>query len=143
MRVLSVASEIYPLVKTGGLADVAGALPAALAAKGVAILGTDQLHEADGLEAAGPADDRVEVAEDLEALDREPGLGVVRVVHAHERAGFTGGAGGEVTPLQQEHVADAEGGQVERGAGADGAFTYDDDVGHPHRAWDCSNPWSA
>lgn len=37
MRVLSVASEIYPLVKTGGLADVAGALPAALAAKGVAM----------------------------------------------------------------------------------------------------------
>ncbi len=34
MRVLSVAAEIYPLVKTGGLADVAGALPAALAPKG-------------------------------------------------------------------------------------------------------------
>ncbi len=31
MRVLSVASELYPLVKTGGLADVAAALPAALA----------------------------------------------------------------------------------------------------------------
>ncbi len=31
MQVLSVTSEIYPLVKTGGLADVAGALPAALA----------------------------------------------------------------------------------------------------------------
>jgi starch synthase len=31
VRVLSVASEIYPLVKTGGLADVVGALPAALA----------------------------------------------------------------------------------------------------------------
>ena len=30
MRVLSVASEVYPLVKTGGLADVAGALPPAL-----------------------------------------------------------------------------------------------------------------
>ena len=28
---LSIASEIYPLVKTGGLADVAGALPGALA----------------------------------------------------------------------------------------------------------------
>ncbi len=28
MRVLSVASEIFPLIKTGGLADVAGALPA-------------------------------------------------------------------------------------------------------------------
>jgi starch synthase len=31
MRVLSVASEVYPLIKTGGLADVAGALPGALA----------------------------------------------------------------------------------------------------------------
>ena len=28
MRVLSIASECAPLVKTGGLADVAGALPA-------------------------------------------------------------------------------------------------------------------
>lgn len=35
MRVLSVASECAPLVKTGGLADVAGALPAALAREGV------------------------------------------------------------------------------------------------------------
>ncbi|WP_144186476.1 glycogen synthase GlgA [Elioraea rosea] len=37
MRVLAVASEAYPLVKTGGLADVAGALPAALAEHGVAV----------------------------------------------------------------------------------------------------------
>lgn len=35
MDVLSVASEIYPLVKTGGLADVAGALPAALAGQDI------------------------------------------------------------------------------------------------------------
>ncbi len=35
MKVLSVASEIQPLVKTGGLADVAGALPAALGPLGV------------------------------------------------------------------------------------------------------------
>ena len=34
-NVLSVASECVPLVKTGGLADVAGALPAALAARDV------------------------------------------------------------------------------------------------------------
>ena len=35
LRVLSVASEIFPIIKTGGLADVAGALPIAL--KGVGI----------------------------------------------------------------------------------------------------------
>ena len=36
-RVLSVASEAYPLIKTGGLADVVGALPAALAPHGAAL----------------------------------------------------------------------------------------------------------
>ena len=35
LNVLSVVSEVYPLVKTGGLADVAGALPGALASHGV------------------------------------------------------------------------------------------------------------
>ena len=35
MRILHVAAEIYPLVKTGGLADVVAALPAALAARGL------------------------------------------------------------------------------------------------------------
>jgi starch synthase len=35
IRVLSVASEIYPIIKTGGLADVVGALPAALRTCGV------------------------------------------------------------------------------------------------------------
>jgi starch synthase len=34
IRVLAVASEIFPLVKTGGLADVTGALPSALGAAG-------------------------------------------------------------------------------------------------------------
>lgn len=34
MKVLQVSAEIFPLLKTGGLADVAGALPAALIAAG-------------------------------------------------------------------------------------------------------------
>ncbi|HVL57021.1 MAG TPA: glycogen/starch synthase, partial [Burkholderiaceae bacterium] len=34
MRVLHAAAEVYPLAKTGGLADVAAALPAALAELG-------------------------------------------------------------------------------------------------------------
>jgi starch synthase len=38
LLVLSVASEIYPIVKTGGLADVVGALPGALAAEGVKVI---------------------------------------------------------------------------------------------------------
>ncbi|HEY4191339.1 MAG TPA: glycogen synthase GlgA [Mesorhizobium sp.] len=37
MQVLSVTPEIYPLIKTGGLADVTGALPIAVAGKGVAM----------------------------------------------------------------------------------------------------------
>ena len=37
LQVLSVASEAYPLIKTGGLADVVGALPAAVAPHGVAV----------------------------------------------------------------------------------------------------------
>jgi len=37
MRVLSVTSELHPLIKTGGLADVAGALPAALGRHGVEV----------------------------------------------------------------------------------------------------------
>jgi starch synthase len=37
LDVLSVASEAYPLIKTGGLADVAGALPGALAPLDIAV----------------------------------------------------------------------------------------------------------
>jgi len=37
INVLAVVSEIFPLIKTGGLADVAGALPVALAAEGVSV----------------------------------------------------------------------------------------------------------
>jgi len=38
LNVLSVTSEIFPIIKTGGLADVAGALPSALATEGVRVI---------------------------------------------------------------------------------------------------------
>ena len=34
-KFIAAASEIYPLIKTGGLADVVGALPLALESQGV------------------------------------------------------------------------------------------------------------
>jgi starch synthase len=56
MRVLAVASEIYPVIKTGGLADVAGALPLALRAEGVEVRTLVPGYPAvmDGLESAEP-----------------------------------------------------------------------------------------
>ncbi|MGO9391697.1 glycogen synthase GlgA [Rhodoblastus sp.] len=56
LAVLSIASEIYPLVKTGGLADVAGALPLALAQENVAVSTLVPGYAAvlDGLEKAEP-----------------------------------------------------------------------------------------
>ncbi len=57
VTVLGVASEIFPLIKTGGLADVAGALPAALAAEGVQVTTLVPGYPAvlDGLDDATPA----------------------------------------------------------------------------------------
>ncbi|MEM9317927.1 MAG: glycogen synthase GlgA [Pseudomonadota bacterium] len=67
MRVLSVASECVPLVKTGGLADVAGALPAALAPEGIEVATLIPAYRS-VIEAAG---DTREVA-DLGTLFRGP-----------------------------------------------------------------------
>jgi len=55
IRVLSVASELFPIIKTGGLADVAGALPVALAAEGVEVVSLLPGYPA-VLRALGPAE---------------------------------------------------------------------------------------
>ncbi|MDE1157568.1 MAG: glycogen synthase GlgA [Neorhizobium sp.] len=67
MKVLSVTSEIFPLVKTGGLADVTGSLPKALEPFGVEttslIPGYPQVMRQ--LAEADPAPERVATIEDL------------------------------------------------------------------------------
>jgi starch synthase len=70
MKVLQVGAEVYPLLKTGGLADVLGALPQALSAQGAdvrlllpglpAILGA--LTQAQRLAQIGPAFGAAQVA---------------------------------------------------------------------------------
>ena len=93
MKVLSVASECVPFVKTGGLADVAGALPGALAALGVEVRvlmpGYPAVTEA--------------LSEDTEAceLGRLPG-GRARVVNGHA-------AGIEVMVLDSPRLFDRPG----------------------------------
>lgn len=59
VTVLGIASEIFPLIKTGGLADVAGALPAALKGEAVAVTTLVPGYPAvlEGLDQAAPVHD--------------------------------------------------------------------------------------
>ena len=57
MKVLFVSSECFPLVKTGGLADVTGALPLALADDGIKVNVTLVFSPAQALLAAAPGPD--------------------------------------------------------------------------------------
>lgn len=56
LKALSVASEIFPLIKTGGLADVTGALPGALKPHGITLRSLIPGYPAvlNGIEAAQP-----------------------------------------------------------------------------------------
>jgi starch synthase len=93
-RVLSVASECVPLIKTGGLADVVGALPAALAAVGWEMKVLMPAYRAL----------RADIA-DWPAVWREEGLwGGTGVV----RAGVAGGIA--MLLLDAPHLFDREGG---------------------------------
>ena len=111
-----------------------------VSAQGVAVLWPDQLHEADRLETALAADDRAEVAEDLQALEGQARFRLVGVVHAHEGARFAGGARAQVAALDEQDIAHTERGQMEGRARAVDASTDDDDVGRAHDDADCSTP---
>jgi len=90
-----------------------------------------QLEIADALEAAVAAHPVLPVAEDLEALVRQPGLVLVGVVHAHQRARLAGGPGGQVPPLHQHHALHPEPGQVKGRARSVHASADHDDVRSP------------
>ncbi len=101
-RVLSVASECVPLIKTGGLADVVGALPAALRAQGW------------DMQVLLPAYRRLRgLLPGMREVWREPGLwGGDGVVYQGEVEGVP------VLLLDAPHLYDREGGPY-NGAGGD------------------------
>jgi glycogen/starch synthases, ADP-glucose type len=82
MHVLFASSEVFPLVKTGGLADVSGALPAALIAAGVDVRvllpGYPQaMDKAEGKQAVGNLGDPLGVGAETGLVSaRLPGSGV-------------------------------------------------------------------
>ena len=93
LNVLSVASEVFPIIKTGGLADVVGALPSALAQEGMKVVtllpgypavlkalnGAELLHEYPAF-FGGPARLLSGTAADLDLL-------VIDAPHLFERPG--------------------------------------------------------
>lgn len=113
MEVLSVAAEIYPLVKTGGLADVTAALPGALAKHGVhmrtlvpgypavtaALKGGQVVHEYDEL-FGGPARILAGHATGLELI-------VIDAPHLYDRLGtpYAGPDGQEYADNWQRFAA--------------------------------------
>jgi len=136
LRVLSVTSEIYPLVKTGGLADVAGALPAALAAQGVevrslvpgypAVLAA--LHDPAVVHSVpdlygGPA--RV-----LEGTAAGLSLFCIDAPHLYDRPGTPYGAGGTDVPDNPQRFAALS--QMAAAIGLGSAAGFAPDVVHGH-----------
>jgi starch synthase len=103
LSVLSVASELYPLVKTGGLADVAGALPLALAEQGIAV------------RSLLPGYPRV-----LRALDRaEPVLELGPMFGGPARLLAATAGGLDLLVLDAPHLYDRDGGPYSDAAGTD------------------------
>lgn len=137
MKVLSVAAEIFPLVKTGGLADVAGALPAALASQGVAmrslvpgyprvIAGIKNIEPVHGFDSlfGGPAKLLSASAGDLE-------LYVLDAPHLFERDGGPyGDATGKDWPDNWMRFAALSKAGAQMAAGAVAAFVPD--IVHVH-----------
>ncbi len=93
LEVLAVASEFFPLIKTGGLADVTGALPAALAPEGVHVTTLLPGYPAvlEGLQKAEPAHVIGDLfggqARLLRGTSAKASLIVIEAPHLYERPG--------------------------------------------------------
>src|SRR5262245_14220135 len=103
MQVLAVTPEIFPLIKTGGLADVTGALPIALARQGIAtktlIPGYPQV---------------------LKAVEKSPPLRQYPAMHGGKASVFaTTYAGLDLLVLDAPHLFDRPGGPYGDSTGAD------------------------
>lgn len=103
MQVLAVTPEIFPLIKTGGLADVTGALPIALARQGVAtrtlIPGYPQV---------------------LKAVEKNPPLHEYPAMHGGKASVFaTVFSGLDLLVLDAPHLFDRPGGPYGDSTGAD------------------------
>src|SRR5207249_6071937 len=92
---------------------------------------SDHLQETDRLEAAVAADDSAEFANTLEAFERQPGLGLVGVMHPYQGARFSGRAGAEMSPLEQQDASNPASGKVICGAGPVRTTAHHDHVGAP------------
>jgi starch synthase len=137
MRVLSVASEIFPLVKTGGLADVAGALPGALAREGVSVRSLVPgypavLSASEGFEAVYSYDDLFGgPAQVLSGTAAGLDLFVLNAPHLYVRSGgLYGDAGGRDWPDNAQRFAALAWVAAEVGRGLVPGFAPD--VVHAH-----------
>ncbi|MEM1361772.1 MAG: glycogen synthase GlgA [Pseudomonadota bacterium] len=137
IKVLSVASECVPFIKTGGLADVAGALPAALSEQGVdmrvllpgypavlAALGASHTVLEDGALFGGPAQLLAGEAEGIK-------LYVLEAEHLYERSGtpYLGPEGRDWADNPQRFAALS---WVAARLGAEGAEDWRPDLVHAH-----------
>ena len=103
-----------------------------VAAELIRVTAPDELHEADGLEAAVAPDLGMETLEDLQTLERQSRLVLVRVVHPDQRARLARRAPGQPAALEQDHVPDTEPSQLEGRARPVGTSSDDDDVSDGH-----------
>jgi hypothetical protein len=94
----------------------------------VAKRGRDEHQQPHGLEAALPANHIAPVLEIPQALEREPRLRLVGVVHPHEGPALARGTRRQMAPFHHHDALDARPGQMEGRTEAIDACTHHDNI---------------